>query len=100
VRPRRSASKGTVLYRPRNPVEIFCAAWSPDGGHIATGDFERLLQKCLNGIIMVSCASNALLNFEELSGMCSRVAPRGMRRIAGCTNNEWVNSDHWHRPEL
>jgi WD40 repeat protein len=38
VRSPHPVSKGTVLSRQRNPMEIFCAAWSPDGGHIATGD--------------------------------------------------------------
>jgi hypothetical protein len=47
----------------------------------------RLLQKFSNGIIMVSCASNALRARDELSGMCSRMALRGMRRVASCSNN-------------
>ncbi len=61
---------------------------------------ERLLQKFSNSIIIVSCASNALPAREELSRMCTRMALRGVKRIASCTNDEWVNSDHWHRPEL
>ena len=38
VRSPHPVSKGTLLFRQRHPVEIICALWSPDGGHIAAGD--------------------------------------------------------------